>query len=130
MSEPKIFVGKGAIRGKPPLESLGGIRPTQPWRAADIALVEHGVDGLVQGSGVSDMHVLVLAVGGAFSLESPDWLVLVLGNGCVLSIYHGIDGGVARFSEVSEHVSVSMCVEDRDRATLLARRRGVTRAGA
>jgi hypothetical protein len=34
MSEPKIFAGKGASRGKPPLDSLGGVRPTQPWRAA------------------------------------------------------------------------------------------------
>jgi hypothetical protein len=34
MSEPKIFARKGAKQGKPPLDSLGGVRPTQPWRAA------------------------------------------------------------------------------------------------
>jgi hypothetical protein len=97
-----------------------------------LTFVEHGVDGLVHGGGVSDVHVLALAVGGAFSLESPyeaDWLVLVFGNGCVLAVHHGLDGGVTRFSEASEHVSVSVRVEDRNGATLLTGRRGVTGAG-
>jgi hypothetical protein len=98
-----------------------------------ITLVEHGVDGFVHGGGVSDVHVLALAVGGAFPLEGPheaDRLVLVLGNGCILALRHGLDGGVARFSEASEHVSVGMGIEDRDGTTFLARRRGVTGGGA
>jgi hypothetical protein len=34
MSELKVFAGKGAKQGKPPLDSLGGKGSTQPWRAA------------------------------------------------------------------------------------------------
>jgi hypothetical protein len=97
-----------------------------------ITLVEHGVDGFVHGSGVSDVHVFALAVGGAFPFEDPeeaDWFVLVLGDGCALAFHHDLDGGVARFSETGEHVSVSMDIEDRDGAALLARRGGVTGAG-
>jgi hypothetical protein len=100
-----------------------------------VTLVKHGVDGLVHGGGVSDVHALALAVGGAFSLEGPyeaDWLVLVLGNGRVLVVHHGLDGGLTRFLEAGEHISVSISVEDQNGATLLARRRGIsiTRAGA
>jgi hypothetical protein len=98
-----------------------------------LTLVKHGVDGLVHCGGVSDVHVLALAVGGAFSFEGPDEadrLVLVLGNGCALALHHGLDGGVAGFLEAGEHISVSMGIEDRDRTALLARGRGVTGAGA
>jgi hypothetical protein len=129
MSEPKIFAGKGAMQGKPPLDSLGA---DSALESRYITLVEHGVDSFVHGGGILDVHVLALAVGGAFSLEGPDEadrFVLVLGNDCVLALDHGLDGGVARFLETGEHVSVSMGVEDRDRAALLARRRGVTGAG-
>jgi hypothetical protein len=89
-----------------------------------ITLVEHGVDDFVYCGGVLDVNALVLAVGGALSLEGPDkadWLVLVLGNGCILPLHHGLDGGVAGFLEAGEHVSIGVGVEDRDGTTLLAR---------
>jgi hypothetical protein len=37
-----------------------------------ITLVEHGVDGFVHSGGVLNVHVLALAVGGAFPLEGPE----------------------------------------------------------
>jgi hypothetical protein len=81
----------------------------------DFALVQEGVDGFVDGGRVANVHVLALAVGGAFSFESPnqaDGLVLVLRDGGILSIHHGLDGGVTGVSEASHHVSICMAVED------------------
>ena len=79
------------------------------------------MDGLVDGGRVTDVHVLALAVGGALSLEGPDetdGFVLVLGDGCIISFHHVLDGAVARVTEAGHHVLVSVGVEG-DGATLV-----------
>jgi len=81
------------------------------------------VDGLVDSGRVADVHVLALAVGGTLSLECPDeadGLVLMLGDGRILSFHHVLDGAVARVTEAGHHVSVGVGVEDRDGAALVS----------
>lgn len=96
--------------------------------AGDSTFVEHGVNGLVDGSGVSNMHVFALAVGGTFAFEGPDQahrFVLVLGDGGVLAFHHDLDAGVSGVAESGEHVSVGLAIEGGQGPTLLARGTGV-----